>query len=181
MPCILSNYPECNNFTDIKRIICDLEVKEEWTRDKALDAGKQYLMTHNLINQKSFKAENNMPALNTIERLFGSMAEYQEAEEIEKLKDCIVVAVTPLRVYLFGSFATGTNGEESDYDFYVVVNDDVENIVDITTKAYRALRGLKKRPVDIVVGKKSSFDERKHWKLSLEREVADKGVLLYAS
>ncbi len=105
----------------------------------------------------------------------------QEAEQISLLKDCIISAVAPLKVYLFGSFAEGTNKEESDYDFYVIVSDDEENLLELTKKAYRAMRGKKDRPVDIVIVRKSKFEERKSWKLSLEREVDNKGVLLYAA
>lgn len=105
----------------------------------------------------------------------------QEAEQISLLKDCIIAAVAPLKVYLFGSFAEGTNKEESDYDFYVIVSDDEENLLELTKKAYRAMRGKKDRPVDIVIVRKSKFEERKSWKFSLEREVDNKGVLLYAA
>ena len=105
----------------------------------------------------------------------------QEVEQISLLKDCIIGAISPLRVYLFGSFADGTNDAESDFDFYVIVNDDEKNLLELTQKAYRAMRGKKNRPVDIVIVRKSKFEERKEWSLSLEREVDDKGVLLYAA
>lgn len=105
----------------------------------------------------------------------------QEVEQISLLKDCIIGAISPLKVYLFGSFADGTNNAESDFDFYVIVNDDEKNLLELTQKAYRAMRGKKSRPVDIVVVRKSKFEERKGWSLSLEREVDDKGVLLYAA
>lgn len=105
----------------------------------------------------------------------------QEVEQISLLKDCIIGAISPLKVYLFGSFADGTNNAESDFDFYVIVNDDEKNLLELTQKAYRAIRGKKNRPVDIIVVRKSKFEERKDWSLSLEREVDDKGVLLYAA
>ena len=105
----------------------------------------------------------------------------QEVEQISLLKDCIIGAISPLKVYLFGSFADGTNDAESDFDFYVIVNDDEKNLLELTQKAYRAMRGKKNRPVDIVIVRKSKFEERKEWSLSLEREVDDKGVLLYAA
>lgn len=104
-----------------------------------------------------------------------------EAEQINLLKDCIVGAIAPIKIYLFGSFANGTNKEESDFDFYVVVDDNEQNLLALTQKAYRSMRGKKNRPVDIVVVRQSRFEERKNWKLSLEREVDDKGVLLYAA
>ncbi len=104
-----------------------------------------------------------------------------EAEYITLLKDCIIEAISPLQVYLFGSFAEGTSKEDSDYDFYVVVDDSAVNLLELTRKAYRSMRGKKNRPVDIIVVRESKFNERKNWKLSLERQVKDKGVLLYAA
>ena len=71
--------------------------------------------------------------------------------------------------------------DESDYDFYVIVDDKEENLLELTQKAYRAMRGKKERPVDIVIVRLSKFEERKNWQLSLEREVYNKGVLLYAA
>lgn len=109
------------------------------------------------------------------------LKQIQESKQISLLKDCIITSISPLKVYLFGSFAEGTNKAESDYDFYVIVNDDEENLLELTKKAYRSMRGKKDRPVDIVIVRKSKFEERKNWKLSLEREVDNKGVLLYAA
>lgn len=105
----------------------------------------------------------------------------QEAEQIMLLNDCIIGAISPLKVYLFGSIAYGTNKADSDFDFYVIVADDEQNLLELTQKAYRAMRGKKDRSFDIVVVRQSKFEERKNWELSLEREVDDKGVLLYAA
>lgn len=79
LPCVLSYYPEYKAFTDIKRELCGLYVKDDWTVESCILAGKEYLKSHDKITQKSFRTENNMPALNTVERLFGSMMKYQEA------------------------------------------------------------------------------------------------------
>lgn len=92
------------------------------------------------------------------------------------------------RLYYWSDFsiegvliAYGTNKADSDFDFYVIVADDEQNFLELTQKAYRAMRGKKDRSVDIVVVRQSKFEERKNWELSLEREVDDKGVLLYAA
>ena len=98
--------------------------------------------------------------------------------EIIAIKDRLVDTVAPLQLYLFGSYAKDTYGEDSDYDFYLVVPDDAGNRVDISQKAYKSLRGIRKRPVDIVVGYESSFNRRKE-EATLERAVATEGVRLY--
>ena len=73
-------------------------------------------------------------------------------EEINAIKDQIIGTVMPKRLYLFGSFANDTYNEDSDYDFYVVVPDDAGNQIEISQRAYKSLRVIRKRPVDIVVG-----------------------------
>ena len=46
-----------------------------------------------------------------------------EEKEIQEICDCIVNEINPLKVFLFGSFASGDYKESSDYDFFVVVSD----------------------------------------------------------
>lgn len=101
-----------------------------------------------------------------------------EQKEIDELKDCMVKQLSPERIYLFGSFAEGKQKEDSDYDFYIVVKDSEKNINELTTEAYKSVRKIKKRPVDIIVGTASRFDDRKN-KPTIEYEVDKKGILLY--
>ena len=101
-------------------------------------------------------------------------------QEIEKLKDCFVEQLAPLRIYLFGSYANGSWHEGSDFDFYIVVNDQAEDLATLTTQAYRAIRHIKQHPVDIVVGTISRFEKRKNTP-SVENEVNREGVLLYGT
>lgn len=99
-------------------------------------------------------------------------------DEIEALKQKFVEQLSPVAIYLFGSFAEGRNTENSDFDFYIIVDDSVKDIPAETTKAYRSIRRTKQRPVDILVGTRSRFEARKNI-LSVENEVFQKGVLLY--
>ena len=104
----------------------------------------------------------------------------EAADEIREMTERFVHAVDPLKVFLFGSFAKGTYTNESDYDFYLVV-DDGRNISDTTDQAYRSIRYDRKRPVDIVVGTNSRFARKgpsKHT-LMVEGEVWRTGILLY--
>lgn len=101
-------------------------------------------------------------------------------QEIEELKDRLVAQLSPVQVYLFGSFASGADTPDSDFDFYIVVEDSGQNLADLTAAAYRAVRKVKKRPVDILVGTTTGFEARKNIP-SVEREVYRKGVLLYGN
>lgn len=98
--------------------------------------------------------------------------------EIEELKECLVEQLLPMRIYLFGSYANETFTNESDLDFYIVVKDDISDLSAETAKAYKAIRRIKQRPVDIILGTRSRFEARKAIP-SVENEIYRNGVLLY--
>lgn len=101
-------------------------------------------------------------------------------DEINELRDCFIQQLSPVRVYLFGSYADGTFHEDSDFDFYIVVDDRETDLIELMRQAYKSVRSVKKRPVDILIGTSSKFEERKN-QLTVENEVYQKGVLLYAA
>lgn len=98
--------------------------------------------------------------------------------EIEQIKDVLVENISPIKVYLFGSFANGTAREDSDYDLYIVVKDETNDLADLTAQAYKSIRPVKSRLVDVVIGTESRFESRKN-RMTLENEVWSNGVLLY--
>ena len=100
--------------------------------------------------------------------------------EIEIIKQRLIEQVAPICIYLFGSFANGTVHAESDLDFYIIVDDSEKDLHAIAASAHKAIRGVKQHPVDILVGTKSRFDERKD-QFTIENEVFHKGVLLYGT
>ena len=55
--------------------------------------------------------------------------------EIEELNKQFIAELSPIKIYLFGSFAYGTNKEDSDFDFYIVVRDDVLDLAGATAQA----------------------------------------------
>ena len=98
--------------------------------------------------------------------------------EIQAIKDKILGAVPVEKLYLFGSFANGTSNDNSDYDFYMVIPDDSMRPLDAINKAYLAMRGLKRKPVDILAGTAEIFSRRSEG-ITLERKIAQEGVVLY--
>lgn len=98
--------------------------------------------------------------------------------EIRSIAERLEQSVNPQKIYLFGSFARGDERADSDYDFYLVMPDTVTDKLAVSQNAYRSLRGLKRRSVDIVVGSISSFNERKERK-TLENIIAREGIVLY--
>lgn len=99
-------------------------------------------------------------------------------DEIEVIKQKLVDQIKPIGVYLFGSFANGTAHADSDFDFYIIVDDNEKDLHAIAASAHKAIRDVKQRPVDILVGTKSCFAERKD-QFTVENEVLRKGILIY--
>ena len=101
-------------------------------------------------------------------------------ENIQELAKEFVDKVNPLKIVLFGSFAKGSYTDESDYDFYLVI-DDERDVKESMRQARRAAIDVKKRPIDIVVGKNSRFESKRKMDYTqmIEGEVERNGILLY--
>lgn len=63
-------------------------------------------------------------------------------ETINLMTQRFVERLKPEKVYLFGSFADGTYTDDSDYDFYIVV-DDNSDLWSVRSNARKAIRDLK--------------------------------------
>ncbi|GHU65885.1 hypothetical protein FACS189447_05670 [Spirochaetia bacterium] len=101
------------------------------------------------------------------------------ADELEIIKNIIINTVPVEQIWLFGSYAYGTPKEDSDLDIYVVLKDDAPmRAVEAGTEIGLALYKKKSMSTDILVLKKERFDYRQG-ALTLEHEVASKGVLIY--
>jgi len=98
--------------------------------------------------------------------------------EIEKIRDIIVDTVPLEKLYLFGSYAYGTPDEESDYDFYAVIPNDTMRPLIAIQEIYKATGRMKRKPMDVLAGTVEIF-ERRSKLLTLEREIYEKGVVLY--
>ncbi len=103
-----------------------------------------------------------------------------ELDNIMEIARRIAEAVHPLRIYLFGSFADGTWGDDSDYDFYIVVEDGKDTREE-SMNVRRGIWGVSIRPVDIIFGPKSRFDKYgpRENTFYIESEVFRKGIVLY--
>ncbi|MCL1822932.1 MAG: nucleotidyltransferase domain-containing protein [Oscillospiraceae bacterium] len=100
--------------------------------------------------------------------------------EINEIVNCILSSVPVSEIYLFGSFAKGIEKDDSDYDFYVVVPDDIGmREIEARWEIGYSLIGKRPRSVDMFVGKQSKFNRRKEYFYSIENEVAETGVKLY--
>ena len=89
--------------------------------------------------------------------------------ELDFITATIKANTTPESIYLFGSYANGTPNTDSDIDIYVVVPDSEVNTLELCAKI---------RPIDLLIGRKSKFENRKN-RLTLEKVIADEGVKIY--
>lgn len=100
-------------------------------------------------------------------------------EEINSIVSKFVETLSPKTVYLFGSYARGDYNGESDYDFYIVMPENCSVSNKTVADAYISLRGLKRKPVDIVVNNQNVFDERSTFINTLENTVKSEGKIVY--
>jgi len=101
-------------------------------------------------------------------------------DEIIAIKNSILSTVGDgcEKIFLFGSYAYGTPGKDSDYDFYVVLKDGIENPILVMQKIYEFMCDTNYIPVDVLANYKSHF-ERRSGQPTIERTIAKNGVLLY--
>ena len=99
-------------------------------------------------------------------------------DELDFITATIKANTTPESIYLFGSYANGTPNADSDIDIYVVVPDSEINTIELCAKIRLDLSWKKIRPFDLLIGRKSKFENRKN-RLTLEKVIADEGVKIY--
>ena len=100
-------------------------------------------------------------------------------QEIMVIIEAIKSAIPVERIYLFGSFANGTQTENSDYDFFVLIPDgEIKPLEAMREARYSLIPLNRKTPIDILADYKSRFDQRSKYN-TLERKVASEGVVLY--
>jgi uncharacterized protein len=71
--------------------------------------------------------------------------------------DRIVAQARPQAVILFGSYARGGAGPNSDLDVLVIVDDSVANCRAESVRLRRSLRGIS-MPIDIIVARRSDVE-----------------------
>ena len=91
----------------------------------------------------------------------------------------LAAAYEPEAMYLFGSAARGEAGPNSDYDVLLVVPDDASVERLRARRAYEVLWGIGVA-VDVLIWRRSAFEEGAAVSTSLPAAVVREGVLLHA-
>jgi len=94
--------------------------------------------------------------------------------------DRIRSALSPLQIYLYGSYAYGTPRSHSDIDLLVVVDQSPLTPYQRDAQAIKALSGIP-HPRDVQVYTQEEFETRAALPVSFERTVKQKGRILYAA
>lgn len=90
----------------------------------------------------------------------------------------IATALSPEKIYLFGSHAWGIPTPDSDIDLFVIVKESDEPAYRRSRKAYRSLRGIR-GSFEVIVRTISEVEKSKTVVSSLVKKVIEQGTLLY--
>lgn len=97
---------------------------------------------------------------------------------LERVVASITSAVNVAAIYIFGSYARGSQHENSDLDIYVVTPDAEEDRHNAVVRIGVGLFGLG-IPRDILAAGQREFDDKANVPGSVESDVVREGVLLY--
>ncbi|MGI6561575.1 MAG: nucleotidyltransferase domain-containing protein [Clostridia bacterium] len=101
------------------------------------------------------------------------------SKQLNLLTETIINTVPVRKIFLFGSYAKGTNRDDSDIDLYIIISDNIEiREIDVMKKIRKAIRDKKTKPVDIIVSKENNFYRRTTYP-TIEQQVIKDGKLLY--
>jgi predicted nucleotidyltransferase len=109
------------------------------------------------------------------------LGEIMRTEEIPRIRDMILETLGDdcEKIILFGSYAYGTPREESDIDIYVVLKDGTKKPILALQAIEHGFGKHKYYEVDVLANYKSRYEYRSTGP-TLERTIANKGVVLYA-
>ncbi len=107
-------------------------------------------------------------------------AEDVDEEVLQEAVRRLLEGLAPEAIYLYGSYAYGSPNEDSDVDLFVVVDELDTPRYEVEARAYGLLAGMR-FPAEIRVVTREEFEDRRNWVASLEREVHERGIELYAT
>ena len=101
-------------------------------------------------------------------------------EKLEIMIEAIKKQIDPQKIILFGSFATGTQKEDSDSDIDIcVITDHNKRKIDMLRELRLSTIGKIDIPMDIVIYGNTEFSQRAEKENTFENQINKEGVLLY--
>lgn len=98
-------------------------------------------------------------------------------KDISEITKKIVAEINPEKIYLFGSYANGTQNEDSDLDIAIILNNEKSKLDNIRYIRY-VLKEVN-NPIDIIVYKIDEFYNKLKDKYIFETTIVNDGVLIY--
>ena len=100
-------------------------------------------------------------------------------KQIKKLINKIVNSVHTEEIILFGSYAYGNPGKDSDIDLCILTNDISKRKIDLIRKVRKAITPVALVPVDILIYRKKEFANRSELNTTLEYKIKNEGISIY--
>jgi predicted nucleotidyltransferase len=100
--------------------------------------------------------------------------------ELDTITNAITANTQAVAIYLFGSYAYGQPHVDSDLDVYAVIPDTDVDTLELGGKIRLDLYKKITMPLDLLIGKHSSFERRKKM-LTLEKIIEQQGIKLYGN
>jgi len=101
-------------------------------------------------------------------------------EKLEIMIEAIKNKIKPNKIILFGSFAKGTQKEDSDIDI-CVITDYNKRKIDMLRELRLSTIGKIDIPMDIVIYGNTEFSQRAEKENTFENQINKEGVLLWKS
>ncbi|MGL4819509.1 MAG: nucleotidyltransferase domain-containing protein [Bacilli bacterium] len=98
--------------------------------------------------------------------------------ELDEIVNAVLTQFDVYQIYLFGSYAKGTQTEESDLDLCIVV-ESTQRKIDLLKQVRRALYTVSSRPLDVLIYPSEEFEIRSNQTCTMEFQIVCEGVLLY--
>ena len=101
------------------------------------------------------------------------------SEQIQEITNVIVETVHPAKVYLFGSYANGSQTKDSDIDFLVTMPDRNKKKTGLAKELYDKTRHLAEVPKDIIIDYAEKYERFHNILYSFIGHIVKTGNLLY--
>ena len=100
-------------------------------------------------------------------------------KQIKNIVELITGAIKVKEIILFGSYAYGNPDKNSDIDL-CIITEEKKRKIELVDEIRQLLLRKVHLPLDILVYSPEEFKERANWLNSMEKTIAQKGVVLYA-
>lgn len=100
-------------------------------------------------------------------------------DKVNFILDKLVNQFPAKEVFLFGSYAKGTQNEESDIDLCIIVEEYNKRKIEMIREARRILTPFTELPLDLLVCSGDEFYKRAILKTTFENKIMNEGIKIY--